>query len=242
MLPAHSYEPIPLKVPDAVAITIRLDQEQHPTLLINIYNTKNTSQLCKLRTELRTHLQNNIYNGIIIADDFNLHHPLWNPPNYHVCDMEADMLIDTMSYLGLKPMLPAGTVTFPRANTAIDLVWRDDYVEQWMIKCRIAKSCDHGSDHHPLETILNLQPCPYGLEAQRPYNYNKTDWKVFEEKLTRYLPVLDPFTTPTMETVDQLAEDISTAIRRATVETTPRANICPFSKRWWNEGLEDLRK
>ena len=26
------------------------------------------------------------------------------------------------------------------------------------------------------------------------------------------------------------------------METTPRADICPFSKRWWNKGLTDLRK
>jgi hypothetical protein len=47
---------------------------------------------------------------------------------------------------------------------------------------------------------------------------------------------------PTAESVDQLANDISTAIRRVTQETTPRAKICPFSKRWWNKALEDLRK
>src|SRR5437667_3388693 len=44
ILPAHSYEPIPWEVPDTVALAIRLDEEQHPTLIINIYNTKNTIQ------------------------------------------------------------------------------------------------------------------------------------------------------------------------------------------------------
>ena len=78
ILPAHSYEPIPLETPDTVAIALRLDQEQHPILVINIYNTKNTPHLTELRTRLRRHLRNNTYNGIIIAGDFNLHHPLWN--------------------------------------------------------------------------------------------------------------------------------------------------------------------
>lgn len=76
ILPAHSYEPILIEIPDIVAVALRLNEEQHPTLIINIYNTRNTSQLTKLRTELRTHLRNNTYNEIIIADDFNLHHPL----------------------------------------------------------------------------------------------------------------------------------------------------------------------
>ena len=60
--------------------------------------------------------------GIIIAGDFNLHHPLWNPSDRHDYDAEADTLINTMSQLRLKPILPAGTVTFIRAKTAIDLV------------------------------------------------------------------------------------------------------------------------
>jgi ribonuclease HI len=93
-----------------------------------------------------------------------------------------------------------------------------------------------------VETIVNLQPCPYGPEAQQPYNYKKTDWKVFQQKLENYLPTLSCCTEPTAESVDQLANALTEAIRRAIMETTPRADICPFSKRWWNLGLSDLRK
>jgi ribonuclease HI len=151
-------------------------------------------------------------------------------------------LIDIMSQLQLKPMLPAGTITFIKAKTAIDLVWGNEYIEQRIIKCRIAKSSDHGSDHHPIETILNLHPSPYGPEARQRYNYSKTDWKVFEEKLKSYLPPLNPNKTPTPETIDALANDTIGALRRATEETTPYLQICPFSKRWWNKELEALRK
>jgi ribonuclease HI len=242
ILPAHSYEPVIMEIPDIVAIILRLDQEQHPTLIINIYNTKKSSQITDLRKYLRKHLRNNTYNGIIIAGDFNVHHPLWNPPNRHECDKEAEVLIDTMSQLQLRPMLPAGTITFIKAKTAIDLVWGNEYIEQRIIKCRIAKACEHGSDHHPIEIILNLHPCPYGPEARQPYNYGNTDWKIFEKKLENYLPIIDPFTKPTTEKVDQFAKDISEAIRRATAETTPLANICPFTKRWWKKDIEILRK
>ena len=130
ILPAHSYETVHMEIPDIVAITLQPDKVQHPTLIINMYNTKNTSQLKELRTYLQKHLRNNTYNGIIMAGDFNLHHPLWNPPNYQIQDTEADTLIDIASQTKLKPMLPAGTITFPRAKTAIDLVWGNNYVEQ----------------------------------------------------------------------------------------------------------------
>src|SRR5207248_687817 len=141
ILPAYSYEPVPIEIPDIVAIALQLDQEQHPTLIINIYNTKKSSQITDLRKYLRKHLRNNTYNGIIIAGDFNVHHPLWNPSNRHERDKEAEVLIDTMSQLQLRPMLPGGTITFIRAKTAIDLVWGNEYIEQRIIKCRIAKEC-----------------------------------------------------------------------------------------------------
>ena len=221
ILPAHSYKPIPMETPNIVAVTIRLNQEQHLTLIINIYNTKNTLHLTELQMHLQKHLQNHTYNRIIAAGDFNLHYPLWNLQNYHVHNTEADTFIDTMSQIRLKPMLPAGTITFPRAKTAIDLVWGNNYVEQRLIKCRIARTCNHSSDHHPVETVLNLQPCPYRPEAQQPYNYKKTDWKTFKEKLKNYLPTLNHTTEPTAETVDKLVNDISMAIRRTTTETTP---------------------
>jgi hypothetical protein len=47
ILPAHSYEIISLDIPDIIIIAIRHDQEQHPTLIVNVYNTKGTSQLTK---------------------------------------------------------------------------------------------------------------------------------------------------------------------------------------------------
>ena len=48
ILPAHSYEPIHMEIPNIVAIALQHDKAQHPTLIINIYNTKNTSQLKEL--------------------------------------------------------------------------------------------------------------------------------------------------------------------------------------------------
>ena len=48
ILPAHSYEPIAMEIPDMVAMAIRLAQEQRPTLVLNVYNTKNTTHLRNL--------------------------------------------------------------------------------------------------------------------------------------------------------------------------------------------------
>ena len=122
ILPAHSYETIHMEIPYIIAVALQLDRAQHPTLIINVYNSKNTAQLKELRTYLQKHLRDNTYNRIIMAGDFNLHHPLWNPPKYPTQDSEVDTLIDIISQTRLKPMLPAGTIIFSRAKTAIDLV------------------------------------------------------------------------------------------------------------------------
>ena len=242
ILSAHSYELVSVSILDVMIIIIQLDQKQHLTLLINIYNTKKSTQLTELRTEILTQLRKNTYNGILIAGDFNLHHSLWNSSNYHSHDSEADTLIDIMTQLKLKLMLSAGIITFSRAKTIINLIWGNTYVEQRLIKCRIVKISDHGSDHHSIKTILNLKSCSYGPEAQRSYNYRKTDWKTFKEKLADYLSMLNLCAELTPKTVNKLTIDISAVIRRAIEEITPRVNICFFSKRWWNKNLKDLRK
>src|SRR6266480_4892611 len=94
ILPAYSYEPILMEIPDIVAVSLRLDRTQHPTLIINVYNTKKSSQLKELRSYLQKHLKHNTYNGIIIARDFNLHHPAWNSENDQSQDSEAEILLD----------------------------------------------------------------------------------------------------------------------------------------------------
>ena len=72
ILPAHSYEPVPIEIPDIVAIALRLDQEQHPILIINIYNTKKTSHITDLRTYLRKHLRKvNLQNSIRALSDLS---------------------------------------------------------------------------------------------------------------------------------------------------------------------------
>ena len=240
ILPPSTYETIHLDIADTVALAIRMEQSNNPTLIINIYNTKGSTQINKLKRELRNHLQTKIYDGILIVGDFNLHHPLWNPTTYHVHDGElANDLIDTMAQLRLKPLLPAGTITFPRAKTAIDLVWGNAYIEQRIIKCKIAKN-DHGSDHLPIETIINLKPKPE-TQTQQPLNYEKTDWKAMELKLEQYLSNVtynSPIDTP--HKVDQLANQLCEAITKAITESTPRKRTCHRSKRWWNSNLTTL--
>ena len=83
------------------------------------------------------------YTTIIIAGDFNSHHPYWNPSEYTRHDEEADTLMEMITELELDLLIPAGTVTYPKAGTAIDLVWGNDEAKNRTIKCQIAEKNDH---------------------------------------------------------------------------------------------------
>jgi hypothetical protein len=174
--------------------------------------------------------------------DFNLHHALWNPPNYHKHDQQADELIEGMLQQGIQLLIPPGTITYPGGRTAIDLIWGNEHAINSMIKCQIATENDHGSDHLLIETVLNLTP---GLTppTQPSYNFTKTDWKSLENKIQHYLPPLpERHTLTTEEGIDNFANELTDTIGRAIAETTPRKKPSPFSKRWWNEDLTKSRK
>jgi len=244
ILITSAFEPVHLSFSDVTAVKIKTKEQAKPTLLINVYNPSNANLITPLRRSLLDNIQEDQYDAIIICGDFNLHHPLWNPTSYKVHDKQADELIDLMADHGLKLLLPPGTITFPRAETAIDLVWGNERTEHAIIKCQISKHNDHGSDHLPIEIALDLHPL-HIPSTQTPYNYAKTDWKTLETKLPEYLPSIIEITntgTTTPTIVDQYARGITEAIRRAIDETTPRKKPCPFSKRWWNEDLSQLRR
>jgi hypothetical protein len=109
-------------------------------LIVNIYNSHDQTLPASLQTHLTRELCLQDYGAIIVAGDFNLHHPLWNPQGYLVQEPEAETLIDPMMEASLHPLMHAGTVTFPTDNEqggmAIDLVWGNEEAESLIIKCQ----------------------------------------------------------------------------------------------------------
>ena len=106
---------------DITAIQVKLQGASKPSLFINIYNPCDNSALPALQQYFQQNPPRH-HELIIMAGDFNCHHPMWNPPLYTRHDEEADKLIDIATDLGLNLLIPLGTITFPNAETAIDLV------------------------------------------------------------------------------------------------------------------------
>ena len=130
-----------------------------------------------------------------------------------------------MNELHLRLLIPPGTITRPTANaiggTTIDLVWGNENAEDTLLKCHtVSRTQDHGSDHFPIETVIDLDPMLV-KETQLPFNFAKTNWKLLETKLKEYLPeLINPKHTSPAD-LDQFATQIVTAIQQAISETTP---------------------
>jgi hypothetical protein len=137
----------------------------------------------------------------------------------------------------LNLLLPPGTVTYPRSKTTIDLVWGNDTAERSIMKCGIAKKHDHGSDHLPIQIILNLEVQQAANRLPPTYNYKETDWKLLTEKLETYLPPKLDSNNATPASIDMYTGEVIKAIQKAIQETTPRKQISVYSKRWWKKEL-----
>src|SRR5208337_2024834 len=147
--------------------------------------------------------------------------PIGNTSCFYQKALLSEELLDMMADHNLKLLLPAETITYPHRTTGtmIDLVWGNAKAEERTIKCQISKKHDHGSDHLPIEIVIDLQPLQC-IPSKPAYNFNKTNWKSLEYKLQNYLPkTLDPkHANP--ETVDQYANKLTKALQKAIDETT----------------------
>jgi hypothetical protein len=239
ILDTSAFRIITIPLPDVTAVAINTINNPKPTMIINIYNPGDENLITPLMEYLQQNIDPSQYHAIIIAGDFNLHHPLWNPPQYHIRDPQADELIEGMLQQGMQLMIPPGTITLPDAKTAIDLVWGNAQMEEKVRRCKVAHNHDHGSDHFPIITTLDLKP--EKMEETPMYNFEKTNWGLLKAKIIELLPpITNEPASPMM--IDKLAEDLTAALAKAIECTTPRRRICPFSKRWWMEELMKARK
>ena len=238
----QDYEEVPIPVHDVTAICLRTEGCTKPHLIINIYNPSKEEVITPLIEYVAQHISPQHYHAIIMLGDFNLHHPLWNPPGRLTHDTGADDLIKLAASLNLSLLIPEGTVTYPSAGTAIDLTWGNAKAEQCLQKCKIAKNNDHGSDHLPIKILLDLEVRQSTNETTQ-YNYAKANWDEMSKLLRTNLakvPLNPELNSPSK--LDQFTASTIAATQNAIEQTTPRKKPLPFSKSWWTEELTQLRK
>ena len=130
--------PLSLPFNDITAVAITITNTK-PMLIINIYNPCDQSIIIELHKYLRENINTQDYGTIVVEGDFNAHHPLWNSKTYARHDEEGDAIMEMMIELELNLILPAGSITYPRADTIIDLIWGNDEASNRIITCRMAE-------------------------------------------------------------------------------------------------------
>ena len=154
-----SHRQIPCDHPDVAAIKIWTAESQ--TLFFSIYippvpifTTDDTSAIPTL-TAIENTITATTQNGhrttnIIIAGDFNRHHPMWGGNNIPPRFIEhASDLITFFQTHNLSSCLPRGTATYwalnnPGQNSTIDQTVTDRL--DLLIKCQLYHE-NYGSDH-----------------------------------------------------------------------------------------------
>ena len=80
-------------------------------------------------------------------------------------------LMNMITELELKLLLPSRIIIYSNVDIIIDLIWEFNEAANRMITCQIAQEHDHDSDHLSIETIIvmSIKESQYHLS----YNYAK---------------------------------------------------------------------
>ncbi|GAA5838234.1 hypothetical protein JCM11251_003435 [Rhodosporidiobolus azoricus] len=159
---------------------------------------------------------------LLLAGDFNLRHPAWdplllNPPSY-----EAENARLTFEDAGLLLLRPPGEPTFFSAAgevATLDLAVGNLHAEEKLVSAYIDEALESGSDHRPLRISLLLDKSPSPPPPRRRLHRkgNKPD------RLAAYNAALSsppPSSLATAEDIEEEATHLTLALQAA-AETAP---------------------
>jgi hypothetical protein len=130
-------------------------------------------------------------------------------------------------------------------NSVIELAFASKELSQKSIKWEINENWITGSDHVIvyMEIHLNGRNLVENPMLAVPFNLEKVDWGKFRENLLSLEKEYEWDQLSEMEeNLEKGAELLETIIKLAAEESIPKRKNFLFSKPWWNEAIENLRK
>ncbi len=188
---------------------------------------------------------------LILAGDFNRHHPLWDEDrNHHLFTMtnlqKVQVILDLQTRLDLMQVLPKGVPTLVASNsgnyTRPDNVFVSNSISHMITTCAVQPERRPAkTDHMPILTTLDTSTLRNEVNTCR--NYRKVDWEAFRRTLECKL---NSHTTP--HEIDS-ADELQTTLTRlcASIESTVNEHVplmrpCPRTKRWWTDECAKARQ
>lgn len=163
--------------PDFCSIKMRVQDGAGAEVELQVHNIYNPSPVSTTSTEGPSTLPR--LQGALQSDgphlavgDFNLHHPYWGGTGCYSRHSASDALIEIATQAQLDLNTPPGTITreVHLQKTTIDLSWGQRWVADRILRCAVREDLHQGSDHLPIETVLQLGT----REAHTPRRRN---WK-----------------------------------------------------------------
>lgn len=229
-----------IQSPDLTGAIVRL--RDRVVLVVSVYvppaNPGALREACRmLRAVIRGVRRNRgTVVDVVLVGDFNQHDLLWGGDDISLARQgEADPIIDLMSELALRSLLPRGTKTWQNrvSATTVDLVLVTDELASTMVRCAPCLT-DHGSDHRAVESLFDVT-MPVTEERERLLLKN-APWKEINARIELGLRAV-----PEGVTVQQKTDKLMRVVAEAVRELTPKAKPSPYTKRWWTEDLTQMR-
>ncbi|KAF8055948.1 Endonuclease/exonuclease/phosphatase, partial [Lyophyllum atratum] len=243
-----------LDIPSTDITAVRFNGDFGHLSLFNVYNdcTHNDSLTC-----LSTFLSSSLHlarpsarDHMLWLGDFNRHHPLWETvDNRHLnsSDEAIRPLLSLIRDYEMELTLPPG---LPTLQTALDRWTRPDNVWCSHSDTNPIISCDVVAhlrppitDHLPVITVVEL-PLPR-TSSPPSRHFQAAEWKEFNESLKEKLLLRSPARLITTKADFDAKVTLLTSIIQEVIsddEIVPLKKPCPFSKRWWNSDLKELKK
>ena len=251
----NSWVQVPVDSRDVVAIQFNSNRG-----MLNVYNIYNDCTHSDTIRTLGRHLTSRADNrtlyrhedreiGDIWLGDFNRHSPWWeDASNSRLFTNgnleEAQILIDLLSDHNMDLALPQYTPTIINSRggrTRPDNVFISEHISNWIVKCEVLTDRPPRADHFPIVTHLNF---PLTKPAKvRPWNFRATDWDCFRRELGEALqnvPIIEHLHDAAQ--IDAALQRLESEIINTMEKVVPKSNPSPYSKRWWNKGLERARR
>ncbi|CRL30042.1 Endonuclease/exonuclease/phosphatase [Penicillium camemberti] len=206
---------------------VRLQAGLGEICLFNTYNecgTTGTVELLGVLLEGRRH--------VILAGDFNLHHPAWGGIQA-TQDLGSDRLIELCDEVDLDLWLEPGTITRGQngERTTIDLLFGTPDLTERLVVCELALDCHADSDHLPIRALLDIDTVPI-VETKRRL-WKAMDTEKFDIFVADNLPMPPPLTTPRQ--IDDAVDHLIDIVRRGVHESTPWARSSPHANPSWTK-------
>ncbi|GAA5918194.1 hypothetical protein JCM8208_004211, partial [Rhodotorula glutinis] len=253
----NSYAQVVVASSDVVALDLRTGEAS--VRVVGVYNPnqhdRDPAERGKAAREVLPPILESTPAGslLVVAGDFNLHHPEWDPEYAHGRGVGEDAEQAQLTFVQnglvhlLAPSMP--TYKYPRRDgegdqwATLDLVLGDLRVEARVVSCGIDERLDCLSDHQPLRLTLALEP---PAPAHRPRRlFCRMQPEMLRDELATRLGDAPPALV-TRDDVDAeavlLTEALSGAIESGAVPLSrPRRDGRPAHV-WWSAEISALHQ